>query len=115
MDLKLNELNGRKIRVSNIITESSGTSANFVIFGMLSRTDTDEPTPAAVHMDFSKVWGRDCVFDEANPEKGDFESWIPNEDSNKCIFGEMVNKKMVVYLLFSRLHIIVVKARVNAT
>lgn len=72
-------LGGEKMRIQNIITEPSGTSTSFVLFGKLGNDKT-----IALHVDFSHVWNRKCIA-STQGEKSDFDSWSIGNQS--CIFG----------------------------
>ncbi|ORY36459.1 Oligoxyloglucan reducing end-specific cellobiohydrolase [Rhizoclosmatium globosum] len=85
-------LNGGKLHVTNIITEPYGASSVFVVFGRVSGGSNDKDT-AAVRLDFTKVWPRECKFVKGDDEKSDYEAWNPTGEKvgdNHCMLGQQV-------------------------
>jgi hypothetical protein len=78
-----------RIRVDAITTVPSDTSLNFLLWGK------DGKELVAVNLDFSGLpeFERKCDLDEHNPEKGDFDLWIPQHplqpDDKQCLFGHV--------------------------
>ncbi|KAI8915699.1 hypothetical protein EDD86DRAFT_196660 [Gorgonomyces haynaldii] len=77
-------LDGTKIRVTNILTESSGTTSHFVILG--KTYGTKEDTSVALHLDFNNVWPRQCQ--RTDDARSDFEQWSPSNLTDSCILGQ---------------------------
>jgi hypothetical protein len=72
---------------SNIISEPSGKTAQFVIFGAVVGTGNLHGT-LALHLDFKNVFARDCVMDKESKEKSDFEAWTPGSVKvGTCVLG----------------------------
>ncbi|KAJ3278942.1 vacuolar protein sorting/targeting protein PEP1 [Borealophlyctis nickersoniae] len=82
---------GAKIRVSHLMSEPSGTTSHFVIFGTIMGGEHRGKT-VAVHLDFEGVWDGKCVMDEKDTEKSDYEAWSPaGEDAtDTCWFGKQI-------------------------
>lgn len=75
------------VRVEDIATVPSDSSLKFLIVGRppLSRGERS----LTVQLDFSKIYSRNCVLDEKNPDNDDFDLWTPShpfQDDN-CLFG----------------------------
>jgi photosystem II stability/assembly factor-like uncharacterized protein len=85
----LYQFSERKIRVDAITTVPSDTSLNFLLWGK------DGKELVAVNLDFSGLpdFQRKCELDEKDPEKGDFDLWIPQHplqpDNKECLFGHV--------------------------
>jgi hypothetical protein len=79
----------RRIRVDAITTVPSDTSLNFLLWGK------DGKELVAVNIDFSGLpeFARKCDLDEKDPEKGDFDLWIPQHplqpNDKQCLFGHV--------------------------
>ena len=80
-----NSLNGGQLRIQSIITEPSATTNHFVLIGKI-RGGSNDSSYAAISLDFSKIWSRNCVFAD-DLSKSDFETWSP---SDSCMFGARV-------------------------
>ena len=79
--------NGDNFRISNIISEPSGTTFHATLFGKLTNGDS-----VSIHLDFEKVYGRECVrYDD--PVRSDFEYWALGNSSSveNCVFGAHVS------------------------
>ncbi len=59
--------------MKNILTEGSATTSHFVVLGTVKGGSWDD-SYAAVHLDFSRIWERECRSDE-DEQKSDFEKW----------------------------------------
>jgi hypothetical protein len=85
----LYKFSDRSIRVDAITTVPSDTSLNFLLWGK------DGKELVAVNIDFSGLpnFDRKCDLDEKDPEKGDFDLWIPQHplqpDDKQCLFGHV--------------------------
>ncbi|KAF1911591.1 vacuolar protein sorting/targeting protein 10 [Ampelomyces quisqualis] len=79
----------KRIRVDAITTVPSDTSLNFLLWGK------DGKELVAVNLDFSGLpqFERPCDLDEHDPEKGDFDLWVPQHplqpDDKQCLFGHV--------------------------
>jgi hypothetical protein len=78
---------GQKISITNIISEPSGSTAQFVIFGTVVGAGDKRGETLVLHLDFKSVFPRDCVKKEDNA-LSDFESWTPaSQKADSCVFG----------------------------
>ncbi|KAI0750610.1 Oligoxyloglucan reducing end-specific cellobiohydrolase [Irpex lacteus] len=74
-----------KVRVKSIVTVQEDTSRRFILLGFYPRS---KDTAVAVHLDFSALTHRQCVYDENDPNHDDFELWSPSESRTEaCLFG----------------------------
>ncbi|KZT68685.1 Oligoxyloglucan reducing end-specific cellobiohydrolase [Daedalea quercina L-15889] len=74
-----------RIRVKEIVTVPSDTSRRFILMGYYPRSP---PVHVAVHIDFSSLTWKQCVFSVEDPGHDDFELWSPSEERNElCLFG----------------------------
>jgi hypothetical protein len=79
-------INGKSIRIQNIITEPSGTSQFVVLFGQIK--DGSTINSISIQLDFTKIWSRQCI-DSQDPARSDFELWSPGNSttSQSCTLG----------------------------
>ncbi|KAI9347226.1 hypothetical protein BDR26DRAFT_931474 [Obelidium mucronatum] len=85
-------LNGGKLRVSNIITEPYGAASTFVLFGTVFGGSSDKQT-AAIKLDFTTVWPRECKFIKGDDVNSDYEVWSPTgqkSGDDSCMLGEQI-------------------------
>ncbi|KAJ8324131.1 vacuolar protein sorting/targeting protein PEP1 [Batrachochytrium dendrobatidis] len=80
---------GGKIRVSNILTDPSGTTSKMVVMGKLRDGANASVSFATLHLDFDTIWPRKCVINHDNPSKSDYEGWNPSllQPGGGCLFG----------------------------
>ncbi|KAK7442773.1 vacuolar protein sorting/targeting protein PEP1 [Stygiomarasmius scandens] len=73
-----------RIHVKDIMTDPSGTTRRFVVFGSY----LSQPYDVAIYIDFAGLTSRECVLDEDLAEN-DIELWSPSESEGdeKCLFG----------------------------
>ena len=65
-----------------------GNHRRVIVFG----TSTDSRrTPVAVHLDFSSLTTRQCVLDQRDESRSDFERWSPSQQREEpCLFGRQM-------------------------
>ncbi|KAJ3053123.1 vacuolar protein sorting/targeting protein PEP1 [Rhizophlyctis rosea] len=88
-DYRIADAVGGKIRVQYLISEPSGTTSQFVIFGTVS-DGANKGKTAAISLDFEGIWdGKKCEQkdDEAS---SDFEKWSPAVSNDHCRFGKEI-------------------------
>lgn len=84
---KIKALLGGKMRVENIVTEPSGESAKFIIFGTVHGGDNSGKT-LALHLDFRSAYNRECIVNKDDKLASDFEIWTPaSQKTDTCVFG----------------------------
>ncbi|KAJ3065235.1 vacuolar protein sorting/targeting protein PEP1 [Podochytrium sp. JEL0797] len=86
------ELGGGQLRVSNIITEPYGAASTFVVFGSVVGGTREQET-AAIKLDFTNVWPRECVFVKGDDAKNDYEAWSPTGEKvgeDSCMLGQQI-------------------------
>jgi hypothetical protein len=74
--------------VSDISTVPTDNSKSFLLWGKFKGKDRKIST---VNIDFSRLYGRQCKLDEANPEAGDYYLWKPRHplQNDDCLFGHV--------------------------
>ncbi|KAH9264282.1 hypothetical protein BASA83_012236 [Batrachochytrium salamandrivorans] len=80
---------GGKIRVTNILTDPSGTTSRMIVMGKL-RDGTDSSISfISLQLDFDTVWPRKCVLNRVDESKSDYEGWTPSllQAGGGCVFG----------------------------
>ncbi|KAJ3028520.1 UNVERIFIED_CONTAM: vacuolar protein sorting/targeting protein PEP1 [Siphonaria sp. JEL0065] len=85
-------LNGGKLRVSNIISEPYGAASTFVVFGTVQGGTRDKET-AAIKLDFTSVWPRECKFVKGDDSNSDYETWSPTgskSGDDSCMLGQQI-------------------------
>ncbi|KAJ3412294.1 vacuolar protein sorting/targeting protein PEP1 [Chytridiales sp. JEL 0842] len=94
LDVKISDqLGGGKLRVKNMVTEPFGSSSKFVVFGTVVGGSEHDGKTAAVHLDFEKIWSRECKLDKTNPVLSDYEAWSPSgalSGEDQCLFGKQI-------------------------
>ncbi len=78
-----------KMQISSISTVPSDNSRNFLLWGKDSSKGSEIKT---VNLDFSGLWGRQCILDENNPVNKDYYLWEPKHPLQKegeCLFGHV--------------------------
>ncbi|ETS86782.1 Vacuolar protein sorting/targeting protein 10 [Pestalotiopsis fici W106-1] len=72
-----------EVTITDITTLRSGASRNFLLWG------NDGDKLFTVNLDFSGLAGRQCIYDEKNSEKSDYNLWSPKhpKQANDCLFG----------------------------
>ncbi|KAJ3036248.1 vacuolar protein sorting/targeting protein PEP1 [Rhizophlyctis rosea] len=95
-DYKITADTGGKIRVNYLISEPSGTTSHFVIFGKVTEGPNRGKT-AIIHLDFTGIWeGAACKMSEDEKES-DFEAWSPSLAGGKGVNGSCWFGKEVTY------------------
>lgn len=102
---------GEKVRVRAIVTVPSDTSRRFILMGSYPQSSTS----VVVHLDFSSLTHRKCVFlscrawrplltltvgtlNIEDPGHDDFELWSPSEErAERCLFGRQVCFRLYVF------------------
>jgi hypothetical protein len=97
------KIGGGKLRISNIVTEPSATSSVFILLGTVRGGDWDGKF-VSVHLDFSKVWDRECAVDESDQVKSDYMKWaFMNGTCHMgkivCLFSRAATEKSLKLLL----------------
>ncbi|KAL2911737.1 vacuolar protein sorting/targeting protein PEP1 [Polyrhizophydium stewartii] len=77
---------GAKIRVSNILTDDSGTTSHFIVLGKLRDDSSSAVQSVSLYLEFSTLFPRKCNLDRKDPQASDYESWNPSS-SLGCLFG----------------------------
>lgn len=76
---------GERLRVQTIQTVPQDTSRRFFLIG---QRPSDKERSVLVHLDFSSVLSRKCVYDASNPNNDDYELWSPAQNrEEECMFG----------------------------
>ncbi|WFD30491.1 vacuolar protein sorting/targeting protein PEP1 [Malassezia sp. CBS 17886] len=76
---------GDTMRVWTIDTVPEDTQRTFILFG---ETTSVPPRHVALHLDFSQLLSRQCVFDPDDALRSDFEKWSPSQHRvETCLFG----------------------------
>jgi hypothetical protein len=91
--LKLNVLEGNMFTIKNIVTDTSGLSAQFILFGAVTGGAGEAKGKTLVHhIDFKNVYSRNCVLDKTDASKSDYEKFVPQLQgkAGDCSFGEIV-------------------------
>ncbi|KAG0798808.1 hypothetical protein G6F22_003854 [Rhizopus arrhizus] len=75
------------IRVKTLTTDPKSSTLKFVILG---HSRLGERSPVMVTVDFTHTNQPQCVMQENNEEKSDFERWTPKDDENDdaCLLGK---------------------------
>ncbi|KAI9219129.1 hypothetical protein BC828DRAFT_416736 [Blastocladiella britannica] len=73
---------GSEVRFTEITTRPDGTGQRFIMFG---KRQVDQK-PVLHFLDFSTLQQRQCVLDEKDSGKSDFEPWTLEGD--KCFYGK---------------------------
>ncbi|KAJ3264049.1 vacuolar protein sorting/targeting protein PEP1 [Chytriomyces hyalinus] len=85
-------VNGGKLRVTHIFTEPYGASSSFVVYGKITGGSSDH-TYAAIQLDFTKVWSRECKLLKGDVVNSDYEVWSPTGQKTgdeSCMLGEQI-------------------------
>lgn len=79
---------GVRLRVTTLDMAPGGNHRRVIVFG----TSTDSRrTPVAVHLDFSALTTRQCVLDQRDESRSDFERWSPSQQREEpCLFGRQM-------------------------
>ncbi|KAL3494177.1 hypothetical protein BJX62DRAFT_198701 [Aspergillus germanicus] len=80
------EFSEEEMKVSDISTVPSDTSRSFLLWGTDSKN-----RPLSVNVDFSGLYGRDCVFDKDGQVSEDYYLWKPSHpfQEENCLFGHV--------------------------
>ncbi|TPX69836.1 hypothetical protein SpCBS45565_g02188 [Spizellomyces sp. 'palustris'] len=92
-ELKFTNDLGGELNVKYMFSEPKGTGRGFVIVGTLKGGPANGET-VAVHLGFDNLGLRECLFDESNHDKSDFEAWNPGSESTTngtCFFGQQID------------------------
>ncbi|KAJ1541208.1 vacuolar protein sorting/targeting protein PEP1, partial [Nowakowskiella sp. JEL0078] len=102
-DIKITQYTGgEKLRVTNIISEPTGSTAYFIVFGTIrDNSGSSRGTKTiAITLDFSLSFSRKCDFNKDDPASSDYEAFSPGlvndnsgvDDSSTpgCLFGRKV-------------------------
>ena len=77
---------GERLRLRTIDNVHEDQGRRFVLFGQSTEPRARD---VAVFVDLSALTPRECVFDEHNAERSDFEHWSPTElGADACLFGQ---------------------------
>ncbi|ORX42516.1 Oligoxyloglucan reducing end-specific cellobiohydrolase [Hesseltinella vesiculosa] len=77
---------GKQIRARILTTDPESTSRNFLLVASLSHSST---SVEAIHIDFTHLFDRQCVLDQHDDDKSDFERWYARDltDGPDCLMG----------------------------
>jgi hypothetical protein len=84
------EQKDRKVRVKDILTVPDATSLKFILIGTIHDNSNESGSEIMVYLDFSPIKTKKCVIDPSNPEKSDFELWLPSITEDGCLLGEKI-------------------------
>ncbi|KAI8924010.1 hypothetical protein BC831DRAFT_467920 [Entophlyctis helioformis] len=83
-----------RLRVTNILTEPSGTTPHFIVLGKVRLSGSGvgsigsaDVQSVAIHVDFTHVWARKCEYKPSDPSASDFEAWVLAGSGSPCLFG----------------------------
>ncbi|KAI8370594.1 uncharacterized protein BYT42DRAFT_617135 [Radiomyces spectabilis] len=78
---------GTTIRARLLTTDPKSTSRNFLLVGRAQRSESSPYQ--AIHLDFTQMYPRQCVLDEGNDQKSDFEKWFARDltPGPDCLMG----------------------------
>ncbi|KAI8971058.1 hypothetical protein BDB01DRAFT_854995 [Pilobolus umbonatus] len=78
---------GLSIRARILTTDPESTSQNFLLIG--SSVRSSDSNVHTIHIDLSDVFSRQCVLDEKDDSKSDFERWYARDltDGPDCLMG----------------------------
>ncbi|ORZ10539.1 hypothetical protein BCR42DRAFT_469972 [Absidia repens] len=76
------------VRARSLTTDPESTSRNFILV-VGSAHSSDSSRVQSIHLDFTKLQDRQCLFDPDHEDKNDYERWFARDltDGPDCLMG----------------------------